>query len=312
MIHGEAWVEKVGVGGGARIQEFWLHNPERMAPVPGPFGIAQAYEERAKNGETIRWDVNPTTGESDILFTRTPNPADAWRGAAPTYSAAAALDANNDGAAMNAALLQNSATPSGVLTFKDELTNDQRQRLKDRLDLEYSGPKNSGRPMVIEGEMNWQQLGMTPADMLWIESNRETARHIALAYGVPPILLGIPGDATYSNLREANLAFYDDTILPLAHLFADEFSRFTNLQIKVNTDEIEALDYRRERRWDRVQTAEFLTIDEKREALGYDPLGPARGGDIVIAVEKYGALGFDFDESPDAAGRRAFGSSEGG
>jgi phage portal protein BeeE len=41
------------------------------------------------------------------------------------------------------------------------------------------------------------------------------AREIALAFGVPPMLLGIPGDNTYANYQEANRAFWRQTVLPL-------------------------------------------------------------------------------------------------
>ena len=39
------------------------------------------------------------------------------------------------------------------------------------------------------------------------------ARDIALAFGVPPVLVGLPGDATYANAREAGRALYRQTIL---------------------------------------------------------------------------------------------------
>jgi phage portal protein BeeE len=40
------------------------------------------------------------------------------------------------------------------------------------------------------------------------------AREIALALGVPPMLLGIPGDNTYSNYQEATRSFW--RVLPEA------------------------------------------------------------------------------------------------
>jgi phage portal protein BeeE len=42
------------------------------------------------------------------------------------------------------------------------------------------------------------------------------ARDIALAFGVPPVLVGLPGDATYANAREAGRALYRQTVLPMA------------------------------------------------------------------------------------------------
>lgn len=316
-IHGEAFQERVGNGAG-RPTELWLHFPERMGVIPGSTGIPQAYEYTGPSGQKVRWPVNAANGDSDILHTRAPNPADRWRGLAPTFPAGASIDANNDGREWNAALLQNSARPSGILSVDGELDDDQRARLKMRIDERYSGAANAGRPLVIEGGMSWQSTSITPKDMEWIESNRETARAIALAYGVPPMLLGIPGDNTYSNYREARLAFYDDTVLPMVNLYAQEMShwfaaRFNpSFVILPNLDKIEALDFRRERKWDRVQNADFLTVDEKRKALGYDPLGPGLGGDLVPVVQQFGALTFsDLDADPEAAGRRAFGDDDG-
>ena len=49
--------------------------------------------------------------------------------------------------------------------------------------------------------------------MDFIAGKHAAAREIALAFGVPPQLLGIPGDATYSNYREANGAFWRGTVV---------------------------------------------------------------------------------------------------
>ena len=48
------------------------------------------------------------------------------------------------------------------------------------------------------------------------KTKEAAAREIAIAFGVPPMLVGIPGDATYANYQEANRAFYRLTVLPLA------------------------------------------------------------------------------------------------
>ena len=48
------------------------------------------------------------------------------------------------------------------------------------------------------------------------KTKEAAAREIAIAFGIPPMLVGIPGDATYANYQEANRAFYRLTVLPLA------------------------------------------------------------------------------------------------
>ena len=74
---------------------------------------------------------------------------------------------------------------------------------------------NAGRPLLLEGGLSWQPLSLSPKDMDFLEAKNAAARDIALAFGVPPMLLGIPGDNTYSNLAEANRAFWRTSVVPL-------------------------------------------------------------------------------------------------
>ena len=46
-------------------------------------------------------------------------------------------------------------------------------------------------------------MGFSPSDMEFRTTKEAGAREIALAFGVPPMLLGVPGDATYANYQEA-------------------------------------------------------------------------------------------------------------
>ena len=82
--------------------------------------------------------------------------------------------------------------------------------------MNHQGARNAGRPMLLEGGLDWRPMGFSPSDMEFHETKLSAAREIALAFGVPPMLLGIPGDATYANYAEAHRAFYRLTVLPLA------------------------------------------------------------------------------------------------
>ena len=70
--------------------------------------------------------------------------------------------------------------------------------------------------MLLEGGLKWQALCLSPADMDFVGLKAAAARDIALAFGVPPVLLGLPGDNTYANAREAERALWRQTLLPLA------------------------------------------------------------------------------------------------
>jgi HK97 family phage portal protein len=124
-------------------------------------------------------------------------------------------------------------------------------------------------------------MAMTPADMDFATLKSAAAREIALAFGVPPMLLGLPGDNTYSNYREANRALWRLTLLPLAQkLFAalaEGLSPwFPDSELAIDLDRITALSEDRERLWKQVSEADFLSNDEKREMLGLAPAGETR------------------------------------
>ena len=194
-----------------------------------------------------------------------------------------ALDTHNAAGAWNKALLDNSARPSGALVYQPKdganLSDEQYERLKQELEEGYSGTERAGRPLLLEGGLDWKAMGLTPKDMDFMEARNGAARDIALAFGVPPMLLGIPGDNTYANYQEANRAFFRQTVLPLAARLAREFTHWlapahgAALRFEPDADRIDALAAEREALWKRVSDAPFLTDDEKREAVGYRPRG---------------------------------------
>ncbi len=160
------------------------------------------------------------------------------------------------------------------------MTDEQFDRLKAELEEGYSGATRAGRPLLLEGGLDWKAMSLTPKDMDFIEAKNAASRDIALAFGVPPMLLGIPGDNTYANYQEANRAFYRVTILPLVARTAKELSAWLSplfgedLRLWFDADQIDGLSAEREALWARVGAAAFLTDDEKREGVGYQ----ARGG----------------------------------
>lgn len=274
---GNAYIEAVVLEGEPR--ELHGLRPDRMKVVPGSDGWPEAYEYSA-NGKSVRFDQDGAT--PSILHVKLFNPADDYYGLSPFEAAAKAIDIHNAAGAWNKALLDNSARPSGALVYKggeagNNLTDEQFTRLKAELEQTYQGSANAGRPLVLEGGLEWSAMSYSPKDMDFIEAKHVAAREIALAFGVPPMLLGIPGDNTFSNYAEANRTFWRQTILPLVGRTASELCEWLkpayseNLRLWYDADRIEALSTEREALWKRVGNAEFLTEDEKRHAVGYGP-----------------------------------------
>src|SRR5690606_38172806 len=227
-------------------------------------------------------------GIDRILHLKLFHPANDHYGLSPVEPAATAIDLHNTASRWNKALLDNSARPSGALVYSSggHLTEEQFKRLKAELEANFQGARNAGRPLLLEGGLDWKAMSLTPRDMDFIEARHATAREIALALSVPPMLLGIPGDNTYANYQEANRTFWRQTVLPLVNRTAKSLSAWLGpawsdrLELRPDLDAIEALSSEREALWARVERASFLTRNEKRAAVGY---GPLPGGDELVS-----------------------------
>lgn len=273
LLSGNAYAELLTASGSAR--EIHALRPDRVSLTPGPDGWPQAYEYRV--GDRVR-RIPAGDGElANVLHLRLFDPLDDHYGFAPLSAAQVSLEMHEAASRWNKALLDNSARPSGALVYSsgDNLSDDEFKRLKDELENAFQGTGNAGRPILLEGGLDWKPLSLSPKDMDFLEARSGAAREIALAFGVPPLLLGLPGDNTYANYAEANRAFWRTTVLPLvqrtqgamAHWLQPRFSE--EIRFEPDLDRIEALASEREALWRRVSAAPFLTDDEKREALGY-------------------------------------------
>ena len=196
-------------------------------------------------------------------------------------AAIAAASVHNRAARWNKSLLDNAARPSGALSYEPAdgsmLSAEQFARLKDDLEQEFSGSANAGRPLLLEGGMKWQALSLTPADMDFVALKEGAARDIALAFGVPPVLVGLPGDATYANAREAGRALYRQTILPMATRVLGALGGMLGewigpVRLAVDADQISELAEDRAKLWQQVEAASFLSEAEKRDMLGFQPV----------------------------------------
>lgn len=282
LLAGNAYVEAVALDDGVR--ELYALRPDRMKVAPGADGWAEAYE-YSVGGRSVRFD-QLAARVPPILHLTFFHPLDDHYGLAPIEAAATAVDTHNAAARWNKALLDNAARPSGALVYTGAegslLSEQQLDRLKRELEDTYAGAANAGRPLLLEGGLDWKAMSLSPKDMDFLDAKHTAAREIALAFGVPPMLLGIPGDNTFANYQEANRVFFRQTVLPLAQRVGSSLAQWLSpqfgdgLRVMIDTDRIDALASDRGALWARVQAADFLTLNEKREAVGYAPVA---GGD---------------------------------
>lgn len=260
--------------------ELYNLRPDRVSVIAGKGGIVESYK-YCVNGKSFLLQSNEDLSKSSVIHLKLFNPLDDFYGLSPICAAAKSIDQHNAVSGHNLSLLQNGGRPSGCLMVKNaeyELSNEQRVELKEKIQEAYQGTMNSGKIMILEGDFEWKEMGLSPKDMDFIAGKKLSAREISQAYGVPPILVGIEGDATFSNYKEARFHFWEDTILPMLDYVINEFNMWLSkrygkdLLIKYDEDSIAALTPKREKLWKKISSASFLTLNEKRQALGYSPI----------------------------------------
>jgi HK97 family phage portal protein len=280
LLSGDGYLEAAGVGAGGGPRELYELRSDRMKVVPGADGWPVAYEYSAGGSKHVfdmRQDRVP------VLHVRSFHPQDDHYGLSPLSAAGAAIDVHNSASAWSKALLDNAARPSGAIVYKGadgqgSLGSDQYARLVEELETHHQGARNAGRPMLLEGGLDWKPMGFSPSDMEFHRTKEAAARDIALAFGVPPMLLGLPGDNTYANYSEAHRAFYRLTVLPLVSKTLAAISGWlpayygAAFQVRVDFDNVPALAEERAALWARVGGAAFLSDGEKRALLGLPKL----------------------------------------
>lgn len=311
LLSGNAYVLKVG-GIGGIPQELHLLRPDRIVIKGGNKAIPEYYDYVINGKVKNRYEVDPKTGFSELKHIKLWNPLDDFYGCSPLQAAAQEVDQHNLASKHNINLLNNGARPSGAVIFKPKddsgfaanLTESQRQQLLTDLNNRFTGAGNAGRPMLLEGDFDWKEMGLSPKDMDFINLKHMSATDIALCFGVPSQLVGVPDSQTYSNVAEARLALYEETIIPHLKLVESDMNEWLvpmyrdGLEIEFLTESIPALAERKRKTYENVTSAVregIMTRNEAREIIGLTPID---GGDDIYINASLFPLGSDTAPEP--------------
>ena len=277
LLHGNCYISVVRDSSN-KPRELYVLRPDRVKVIPGDDAIPKGYEYTVGNNNKF-FMVDNETGNSDILHIKLFNPMDDWYGMSPIEAAMTSIQQHNAIAFQNTSFLQNGGRPSGALMYKHSIDSQKKTELKHDLKTLYEGGRNAGKILLLEGDFQWKEMGLSPKDLDFTSGKELSAKEIALAFGVPPILIGIMSSATFSNYKEARYNFWEETVIPLLNIFTDSLSNWikqifnTDLKLEYDIDSIPALSNKREIEWNKINEASFLTDDEKRSAVGYTKLG---------------------------------------
>ena len=292
LLSGNAYILKVGSEQGLP-KELHQLRPDRINIKGGGNPIPEKYEYIVNGRVQSVYPIDQLDGFSEVKHIKLWNPLDDYYGLSPLSAAAVEVDQHNLSSKHNVNLLENGARPSGAVIFKPQddagfavnLSESQRQQLLTDLNNRFSGAGNAGRPMLLEGDFDWKEMGLSPKDMDFHQLKNMAATDIALCFGVPSQLVGVPDAQTYANVAEARLALYEETIIPHLKKMQSDLNEWLvpmfdeKLKIEFDIDSIPALSERRKRTYENVSMAVregIMTRNEAREQLG---LGTVEGAD---------------------------------
>lgn len=279
LIAGNSYIAKVHGMPSLPPKYLYTLRPDRTKVIPGTW-------DKPIRGYEYNAGSSPVTfkGE-DVLHLKEFHPTDDFYGLSRMEVASRQIDVSNTAMEWNKKLLQNDMRPAGVMNFEDSLTEDQRTEFRKQVEYRSSGYGNAGKFLITEGKAKWEQMSVNPKDVDWINGQKLTMRLICSIFGVPSMLLGDTEATTYNNYQEARKALYEETVLPLMDILTDELNYWLvplfgdGLELSYDRDSIEALQEERGKKYSYLAQADWLTINDKRDATGYEPL---EEGDVLL------------------------------
>ena len=298
MISGNAYPVNTYPNNGDKKSDavyLYLLRPDRVTVKScDSYGYPDKYEYRIENG------IEQTYMSDELKHMMIYNPSSDYCGLSPIEVASYELEQHSNIAIHSLSTILNGGRPSGLLQSQQrdadgnlvQFSPEEVAALKESINNSINGPTNASNIIVASGEYEYKEMSMNAKDMDFYNLRQTAAALIGLAYGVPGQLLGIEGHNTYANYEQARLAFYEETVIPLAKRVASDFNemlpRFYTDKVEIKYD-FESIDAMGERK--RVQSERaialwqsgLVTLDEAREISGFGELPNGEGTSLYTA-----------------------------
>ena len=270
------------------------------------------------------YEFDPITGKCGLFHFLLPTPfysLSQGYGLSPMQGIALTADTVQSGLLWNHNLTKNTGKLGGIITPNGAFTANQGKDLSALLD-KFKGIASQGEIKIIPADMKFQQLGINPVDMDFLNTLNFSRELVASAFKVPLPLIGVDG-ATYNNRTSAKRELYNDNIIPLLNRILSSHLKYivTNsntdrtgeittdtlarLMIEIDKQSIPALKTEQMEELDAVakaMTAGLMTPNEAREKVGMSKISSPEADTLLLKNDVIPAVGFDYnpaDNQPD-------------
>lgn len=291
-VHGNAYLRKIR-SGSRSVRQLWPLSPLRVVPHTTEEdrrrGVFLSHY-RVDLGNDRYEDVPP---EDMLHFRMGVDDRDHRLGLSPLRHLMREVSSDEEATSFQDSLLKNFAVPGLAVQLPPGpvLTQEQATEIRNRLRDEYGGA-GRGNIAVVANGATLQQIGYNPQQLDLKAAHEFPESRIAAVFGTPAMVVGLGiglQRSTFSNYKEAREALFEQTIVPLwradaatfrKQLLVPDFGGTPELRLKYDLNDVRALQEDQTDIYTRLSLAvekEWLTKDEARAEVGFDPLPDGLG-----------------------------------
>ena len=277
LITGNGYIQCIGPTGGINagtISEMWnLPSPAVTIVAGDRFAPVKMYQ---MLGHT---DVNIPPEQMIHLKYWTPAYANGLflYGMSPIQAARRVVTKSNASYDSMVASFQNMGAV-GIISPKDsveELTPEQQVAMEDLIERK-TGPNRRGKPLVSGTPLQWQQIGMSPADLAIIESDKMDLRTLCSVYHVSSELFNDSANKTHANMKEAGSSAYTNAVIPALNQLKEAINQkihrspqYKNIYVDYDTSMISELQEDLQAMTTSLTGAWWITPNERRDIMNF-------------------------------------------
>ena len=206
-----------------------------------------------------------------------------------------------DGKVWNMNLLRNNGLPSGALFYPPTSANAMNtgmsstlvgeNKTEEDIITKVSGPENARKIIFLKGGLQFKELTMKPVDLDYLAGLKHSRKNIFSLLGFPVQMI-TDDKSTYNNVKEARQSFVVDTCIPLLNSFLSHLSKNIlipngviedeRMELAVDLEATEVANMLRLEKMKSLETNNFLTTNEKREACNYEKSTDDNADSILV------------------------------
>jgi len=266
---------RYGIVGG-RPENIEILLPNEMSLVKSETDGVIGYKYNL-NGKMIPLELE------EVTHFKSPNPLDPLKGVSPIFSASYQVDTDKHSNQWNYNFFKNGATTGTILKTERMLKRELKEKLVNKFNSKYKGSDNAHKTIVLDGGMSLDNMDSSHKDMQFTELQRVNRDKILGAYQVPKILLAQFEGGSLAEAETASDIFAGNVIDPVLRQFCstinlDLVPLYGDRGLKLNFESKVKGDRQFEENKKNSATNIWMTINERREIEGYEPI---EGGDVL-------------------------------